>query len=577
MPLSTSVQSVIKGLTLKQKIGQMVFPDLRFDDHAPKGREELPYIQGVIRDDEIGGICLFGGDIYETPAILNALQKQSRLPLLVACDVETGASFHIRGTTTLPSNMAVGATMSEEMARLKGLITARESRAVGINWGLVPVADVNNNPRNPVINTRSFGAEPGEAPGGGPSNVGSLVASYVRGLQDGGMIATLKHFPGHGDTDVDSHLGLPVVAHPRSRLDAVELAPFRQGIAAGAGAVMAAHIVLPSLDPTPDTPATFSAAVGRLLRDELGFGGLTVTDSMKMAAVAKMGSSGENAVRAFNAGYDLILDLPLADIPAAHAALAAAVARGAIDTARLDRAVERILRAKARLGLHRARLVSLDALPAVVGGRAHLAVAQQVSERAITLVKDAHDAVPLRTPRGGAVLYLSILDYPGGWYVAAPGRTLVPELRKRWANVTAIELSDRSTPAEIDLVRATASRYDAVVAGVYVRAASASGRMDLSPPLARLLQDLARVTGNGSRGPTPFVTIFFGNPYQATSVPELPTVLLTYDFYDLAERTAVRALAGEIPIRGRLPIPLPDLYPIGHGLMREAVAAAPQR
>ena len=227
---------------------------------------------------------------------------------------------------------------------------------------------------------------------------------------------------------------------------------------------------------------------------------------------------------------------------------------------------------KARLGLHRSRLVSLDAIPAAVGGRSNTAVSRAVSEKSITLLKDARNTVPLPTPRTGSVLYLSVLDYPSGWRIAAPSRTVIPELRARWPNVEAVEISDRTTPAELDLVRAMAANHDAIVAGIFVRASSGSGRLDLAPHVIRLLQDLSRGTERRSQ---PFVAAFFGNPYTPMFVPEIPAMLLTYDFSDYAEQSVVKAIAGEIAITGKLPISLPDLFPLGHGVARPALPTSP--
>jgi beta-N-acetylhexosaminidase len=328
---------------------------------------------------------------------------------------------------------------------------------------------------------------------------------------------------------------------------------------------MTAHIQLPALDPAEFSPATLSApVVTGLLRGELGFDGLVYTDSMGMDAVARRLSPGDAAVRAIQAGNDVVLHSP--DDAAAVAGIKAAVESGQIPVARVDASVRRILRAKARLGLHLAPTVSLDEVPARVGGRAHAQVARDLSRKSITLLKDDRNHVPLRVSRESAVLYLSLLDYPSGWRIAAPSRTMIPELRQRWPNVTAIELSDRSTPSEIDLVRATAMRYDAIVISVFVRTASSSGRMDLSAPLVKLLGDLAARTANS---PKPIVAIFFGNPYVAMTAPALPAMLLTYDFYDLAEASAVRALAGEAPIGGRLPVSLPGFFDAGSGVVRE--------
>ena len=340
----------------------------------------------------------------------------------------------------------------------------------------------------------------------------------------------------------------------------MELVPFRAGIAAGADAVMTAHIELPELDPEPNTPTTLSGPIVKgLLRKDLNFDGLIYTDSMGMAGVSATYTPGDAAVRAVKAGNDVILHSP--DDGAAFRGVVEAVKAGTIPAEQIDASVRRILRAKARAGLHRTRLVNLDAIPTSVGTRRNQAVAQEVSERSITLLKDTRSQVPLTAPRDANVLYLSVLDFPSGWRIAAPSRTFIPELRSRWPNVTAIELSDRSTPAEIDLVRAMASRFDVVIASVFVRAGSASGRMDLSEPLQRLLNGFAR-------GNRPFVTVFFGNPYVTMHMPDLPAVMLTYDFYDRAEASAVRALAGEIPIGGRLPIELPGYAKVGAGLDR---------
>jgi beta-N-acetylhexosaminidase len=378
------------------------------------------------------------------------------------------------------------------------------------------------------------------------------------------MIATLKHFPGHGDTDVDTHLGLATIKHPRERLEQVELPPFRIGISAGAGAVMTAHIELPALDPEPGVPATLSRpAVTGLLRRDMKFDGLIYTDSMGMNAIKL--SYGEAAVRAVKAGNDLVLHSP--DDRAAFTAIKEALGKGEIDPAQVDASVTRILRAKAQMMLHKTRLVSMDALPTLVGTRASDAVANEVSQRSITLIKDERSQVPLNVPKDANVLYLSVLDYPSGWRIAAPSRTFIPELKKRWPTVTAIELSDRTTPSEIELLRASAPRYDAIVVSIFVRTVSFSGRMDLSPPIVRLLQDLVETT---KRTNTPYVAVLFGNPYVATFLTQLPAMLLTYDFYDRAEASAVRAIAGGAAITGKLPITLPQLFPVGHGLERPA-------
>jgi beta-N-acetylhexosaminidase len=574
------VQTTFKKMSLEEKVGQLLVSSFQ-SSFLSTDSDGFAELEKAVRDYHVGGFHVFGaselappvllnpaygtvilGQPLEAASILNRLQAIARVPLLNTADFEGGVGFRIAGATAFPRAMAFGAIGDESLAQEAGRITGREARALGVHVNFAPVVDVNNNPRNPVINTRSFGED--------PAAVGRLASAYIRGMQSAGAMATLKHFPGHGDTDVDSHIGLPVIKHPRERLEAIELPPFKAGIAAGADAVMTGHIEMPALDPTPATPTTLSPPiVNGVLRKALAFRGLVYTDSMGMQGVTNMHAPGEAAVRAILAGNDVVLHSP--DDGAAFRGIVEAVKSGRLAQTQIDASVERILRAKAKAGLHQSKVVALDAIPSIVGTRAHQTVADTVSERSITLLKDARTHVPLKLAREAQVLYLSVLDYPSGWRIAAPSRTFIPELKKRWPNVTSIELSDRTTSSELELVRAGVGRYDAVVASVFVRTASASGRVDLAAPLQRLLQDIARLTASSNR---PFVATFFGNPYAAMYMPELPAVLLTYDFYDRAEASAVRAIAGEAAIGGRLPIALPGLFERGAGLTRSGPSSA---
>jgi beta-N-acetylhexosaminidase len=568
------VASTLKKMTLDDKVGQLLVSSFG-SDYLSTDSPEFDVLVKTIHDYRIGGFHVFGG-AERTPDVLldanygsvtlgqplaaaslmNRLQAIAPYPLLNSADFETGAGFRLEGATAFPRNMAFGAAGDEKLAYEAGRITAIESRAIGVQVNFAPVVDVNNNPRNPVINTRSYGED--------PALVARLGSAYVRGLQAGGMIATLKHFPGHGDTDVDSHLGLPIIRDPRETLDRTEFPPFRAGIAAGAGAVMTAHIEMPALDPSPNTPTTLSAPiVSGVLRKEMGFDGIIYTDSMGMAGVAALYKPGDAAVRAIKAGNDVVLHSP--DDGAAFAGIKAAVQAGEISQAQIDKSVERVLRAKALMGLHRVRAVNLDALANIVGGRAHQAVADEVSEKSITLVKDQRGQVPLKLARDAHILYLSVLDSPGGWRIAAPSRTFIPDLKRRWRGVTSVEVSERSTANELELVRAMAPRFDAVIASVFVRAASGSGRMDLPPNMQGLLRAIAR---QAEQTRQPFVAVLFGNPYTATFLSDVPAIMLTYDFYDRAERSAARALAGDAPITGKLPISIPGVADRGAGLER---------
>src|SRR5881394_1848930 len=375
-PQPVSIDSVLAKLTPRQKVAQLVVPWLggnytALDDSA------FQIATRWIDSLEIGGIIVSVGSPYDIATKLNVLQRRSKLPLLVSADLEWGAAMRVVGATAFPYIMAAGATGDERDAYTYGRIAAREGRAVGIHVNFAPDADVNNNPLNPIINTRSFGED--------PHAVARLVRAYVRGLQDNGMLATLKHFPGHGDTDADSHLGLPTIRADYARLDSVELVPFRAGIDAGAQVVMSAHIAFPAF--TGDAPATLSAAMlTGVLRDSLKFKGLVVTDALQMGAIVAKYGAGEAAVRAFEAGSDLLL-MP-ADPDSAIYSMLVALQTGRITTARLDASVRRMLEIKRGLGLFGRRTVPLDSIARIVGSKVSQDVADGIAQRAVTLVRD---------------------------------------------------------------------------------------------------------------------------------------------------------------------------------------------
>jgi beta-N-acetylhexosaminidase len=577
------VKHTLGSMTLDEKIGQLLVTSLNAT-FTSADSEAFDKLRHLVRDTKVGGIHVFGatesfpalllnptygsgsssrkGDPYAAASMLNRLQREARIPLLPTADFEGGVGYMLNGATRLPRAMAIGATRDTNLAYRAGKLSAAEGRALGIAVDFYPIVDVNNNARNPIINIRSFGED--------VTLVSQMAQSYIRGVQDGGMIATAKHFPGHGDTATDTHLGLAVIEHPRSRLEQVELPPFKAAIDAGVGAVMSSHIALPALDSTMvegasqpiRSPATLSRPIlTGLLRDEMNFGGLIYTDSMSMYAISQNVSPDRAAVLAVKAGADQLLHSP--DDDAAFRGIKAAVQSGEISEAQITRSVERVLAAKARVGLHLSRGVDLGAIDAALGTREHEKVADEAAARAITLIKDDRRQIPLTLGKTANVLYLSVIDYASGWREGAPSRTFLPELRKRWPNVNAVEVSDRMSADEFDLVRALARKADAIVASVFVRIASYSGRMDLSERQVSLLEGLGA-------GQTPFVAVLFGNPYTATFLKKLPAMLVTYEEFDAIEEAAVRAIAGEAPITGKLPISLPGLFPIGHGLDRPA-------
>ncbi len=574
------VEQTFRKMTLDEKIGQLLAPSI---DAAFTSTDSDAYEKAlhVVRDLHAGALHVFGsseptpavmlnanyagpsagrkGDLLAAAVLLNRLQREASIPLLATADFEGGAGYILDGTTRLPRAMAIAATRDPQLAFKAGQVAATEGRALGVTVDFYPVVDVNNNPRNPIINIRSFGED--------PNLVIEMAQAYMRGIQAGGMLSTAKHFPGHGDTDVDTHLGLARIDHPRSRLDQVELKPFKALIDAGVDAVMSTHIILPALDPSPGIPATLSRPIlTGLLRGEMKFKGLVFTDSMSMYAISRSFPNDKAAAMAVKAGVDFVLHVP--DNDAAFRGIKAAVQSGEISGTQVDESVRRILRVKARLGLDRSRVADIGAIDTKVGTRANAAVSSEICEKALTLVKDDRNQVPLALPRDAKLLYLSVIDYASGWREGAPSRAILPALTERWPNLTAIEITDRTTADEIDLVREIAKRSDAVVSGIFVRIASYSGRMDLSPAQVGLLDFLATLD-------CPVVGISFGNPYIASAVSKLPALILAYEFLDPMEVAAARALAGEIAIGGKLPITLPGLFPFGHGLTRPARLAPP--
>src|SRR6266404_5714956 len=347
------------------------------------------HIGSVVMSVPVDGAVLLKSQPHVAAELLNRLQRSSKLPLLVEADFERGVSMRLNGTTVFPHAMAFGATGKTDNAEAFGRITALEARAVGVHWNFFPDADVNSNPANPIINTRSFGED--------PQQVGDLVAAYIRGARANGMMTTAKHFPGHGDTATDSHLGVAQVTGDRARLDAVELPPFKHAIEAGVDAVMVAHVTVPALDSEPNRVATTSRAiVTGLLKEDMGFKGIVVTDALDMAGLTRLYAKdiGRAAVESFKAGNDMLI-IP-ADLDASYKAVLEAARSGEIPSAQLDASVLKLLKAKASMGLHKARLVDVNALPDMVGRPENLAIGQQISDDAVTLVRDNGKLLPLK-------------------------------------------------------------------------------------------------------------------------------------------------------------------------------------
>ena len=544
---SARVARLLRTLTLRQKVAQLVMPWIPgtyagFDDRA------LDRVRAWVDSLQVGGIIVSVGSPLDIAAKLNFLQRRSKLPLLVASDLEGGTSFRFAGGTPFPTNMGVGAAGSERDAYQMGRITASEGRAAGIHLTFSPDADVNNNPANPIINTRSFG--------GDAATVAKLVAAAVRGTQDAGMVATAKHFPGHGDTDTDSHIALPIIRADWRRIDSLELVPFRAAIAAGVKVVMSAHIALPALENGATVPATLAPEIlTGVLRDSLGFKGMVVTDALDMGALVKNYGPGESAIRAFLAGSDLLL-MPT-DPRQAIDSMVAAIRSGRVPRARLDASVRRLLAMKEQLGLFRRRTVNLDSLGYIVGRRAHRDTALAVSARSLVLVRDSLGLVDsLRAgPRPLAVI--TFADGNSG----PVGGTLLAELGRRGYPVTAFRLGAASGPASYDSAAAVARAAPLALFATSVRVAAWKGAIALPEPLARLIE--------ASAAERPTGLISFGTPYLLPQTPSVSAYLLAWTDNPLTEAAVAAALTGAA-VGGHLPIDLPPGYPIGFGIQKAA-------
>jgi len=547
------VDRTLEHMTLEEKIGQVMFP-VAAGVFTNQGSEAFAQIKENIQTYHVGGYHIEGdgGDPATAALLIKRMQELSKLPLLVTADLEGGAGYQFRGATRFPRGMAIGATGNTQYAYDAASFTSQEAKAMGFSVNFYPVVDVNNNPQNPIINVRSFGAD--------PQSVGEFGAAYVKGTEEHDIIATAKHFPGHGDTSVDSHLELPVLNFGRARLDRIELPPFETAIKAGVDAVMTAHINLPQLEKTPGVPASLSYSITTgLLRHDLGFRGLVFTDALPMHAITSNFGNAQAVVMAILAGADVALE-PV-DVPKAFAALQAAVKSGQITEDRLNESVRRLLSAKAWAGLNVQRTPDLNQLDAAVGGQAAADKSQEIIEHALTLVKDDKNAIPLKLPADEEVLLVNFVDTENPEYARpSPGLTFRAEFRKRHPKTLYVAVGPTIPSGEADLIRQIAGRTHTIVVSCSIRIASYKGSLGLSDVQEDLLSTLAHHDG-------PFVFALFGSPYLLNSVPDLPSYALAYEYYPGAEAAMVRALFGEIPFRGRLPVAVAS-FPIGFSLKR---------
>jgi len=576
-------EKTLQKLSLEEKVGQLFMIWVRAEFLNVNSPEYLD-LRDNMRKYHIGSFAmtvrwdppfLYRNQPYEAAELLNRLQQDSKLPLLVAADFERGVTMRLHGATGFPHAMAFGATGRIDYAEAFGRITAQEARAIGVHWNFFPDADVNSNPANPIINTRSFGED--------PQQVGDLVVAYIRGARANGMLTTVKHFPGHGDTATDSHLSVAQVTGDRARLNNVELPPFRKAIEAGVDSVMVAHVTIPALEPDPNRVATTSPAiVTDLLKKQLGFKGIVVTDALDMAGLTRLYSAniGRASVDAFKAGNDLLL-IP-ADLDASYKAVLEAARSGEIPQAQLDASVLKLLKAKASLGLEKARLVNLDALSAAVGKPENLALGQQISDDSVTFVRDNGKLLPFKhsgTVQSG-LPYQRVEEVRNSTVVIVlsedvrteAGRALEHQVKARVPDANVIYVDPRIAGAMSDDVLKAVDQAQGVIAAVYVvptagkAMQSANGLTNsvaLKDSSGTLLQKILE------QGAEKTAVLAMGNPYLAQDFPAVQNYLCTFSNATVSEISAVKALFGEIAIRGHLPVSIPNVAQRGAGIERQ--------
>jgi beta-glucosidase-like glycosyl hydrolase/CubicO group peptidase (beta-lactamase class C family) len=537
--------STLSKLSLRDKVAQLI--QVRAGGRfIHRNSESFRDLADAVRRNHVGGIILFAGDVYESAVLLNDLQQISDLPLLVSADFERGASFRITDTTSFPWNMAIGATGSEELSYREGAVTAREARALGVHWIYAPVVDVNNNPDNPVINIRSYGED--------PQLVAHLGSAFIRGARDHGVLTTAKHFPGHGDTATDSHIGLAVIPADRERLDAVELAPFRSAIDAGVDAIMTAHIAVPQVTGQAGLPATLSPQIlTTLLRGELHFPGLVVTDALEMGGITSHYWTGLACIRALQAGTDVLL-LPQ-DTDVAINEVVRAVERGEIAESRIDESVMRILLAKTRLGLHRMRTVAIEGIEEAVSAPESQQLAQEMSDRSITVLKDRTHLLPLNPLNPPKIYALVLSSEPD----LNPAATFQSELKRRFPAARVDAADTRFTDDMAARFVQGAASADIIICASLVKLVTGKGSIAIPANQRAVIEKITALR-------KPIIWIAFGNPYLFQLYPEVSAYMCTFGYSEGAYLAAAKALAGEIQISGKTPVSIPGHFKIGEGL-----------
>ncbi len=547
-------ESLLAGLSLHDRIAQMIVVR-GYGDYPSRTNPEYRRFRRWIEEDHVGGFIVAGrirnGNVipaqpYEMVTFINQMQRLAKTPLLVASDFERGASMRVANTAQFPYQMAFGAAHDVQAVKQLGEATAREARALGVQWVFAPDADVNNNPDNPIINVRSFGED--------PAAVAADVAAFTEGAhrdKDHYVLVTAKHFPGHGDTAEDSHMQLAKLDQPKERIESLELVPFRAAIQHGADAIMTAHLSVPAFEPQ-GLPATLSPSVlTGLLRNELHFEGLIVTDALEMQGIAAQYSQGEAAVKAVEAGADVLL-MPIDPEPCIKAVMKA-VESGHISRERIDRSAGRMMAAKKRTGLLRNRSVEVTGLTDELDVAATDQLAQQVADRAVTLIKDDKHQFPY-VPTANTCLVLM-----NEYTFTQRGEMLTNELRREIKDLKLYLVNPNVADPVLDAIAADASHCGQIYAAAFVTVAANRGSVGLEGGMSRFLHTL-------EAGTVPLALISLGNPYLLRDFPAVSAYAATFSSTPSSEIAAAQAILGKIAIDGKLPVSIPGIAKLGDGL-----------
>lgn len=545
--MDSKVQKRMQEMTLREKIAQMVIASA-IPENIKEGSAEFGKLKRLCEQTKVGGFIFFKGSSSDYAWLSNRLQTYSGTPLLISADFERGTKMRVSDGALFPNNMAIGATDNPELSYLMGIQVARETRLIGVHQNYAPVCDVNNNPKNPIINVRSFGED--------PSLVSKMSAGLIKGLQEGKVIATAKHFPGHGDTEMDSHNDLPMLNFSMDRLEKTELVPFNSAIQNNVMSVMIAHLSFPELEQKANVPSSLSPAIVQdLLIDKMGFRGLVVTDALNMKGITKYFNTSEVAVMCVNAGIDLIL-MPL-DENTTVDAIENAVLNGKISPERIDRSVEKILKAKKWLGLfENTQVQEADIYKSMNTSEANT-LAQRIADESITLVKDENNLLPFKNSSNNKTAVITISEsgeQDNTNYFAG-------EMGSYFINSSYYSTGSAGVDPLLKEELNNLANYDLVVVAIFAKVRYGTGKISISETNIDLLNQIRALNRN-------LVVLSLGNPYLLNEFPDVPCYICAYGDSDVSITASLKAITGKIPFKGKLPVSITSSYTFGMGIKK---------